>query len=125
MSSGKFIISRYQSTMDAGGIYKIRIQPDTALASMGLLLNDPPTESVNRSTSARVRGSKRMLGLNARILYLALRLGEDPPGEYSLDSVTSIPALTESFYILAVASGELEYLGVTWRVTGGRPEYLR
>ena len=125
MSAGKFILSKYQSTFDVDGIYKIRIQPESATASIGLVLNDPPSGSVNRLASARVRGSKRMLGTNARILYLTLLLTEDPPGDYSFGATTSIPALTETFYLLAITSGQLEYLGATWRVTGGRPEYLR
>lgn len=125
MSAGKFIYSKYESTMDTGGIYRIRIQPQSALAAVGETLNSPPEAVVNRTTTARVRSTSRQFGLGVRLLYLKLALGADPPSDYDPSSVTVIPALTESFYKLAIVTREITYLGTIWVVTGGRPERLR
>lgn len=125
MSAGKFIFSKYESTMDEGGIYRIRIQPQSALAAVGEELNSPPSGGINRTTTARVRSTNRQFGLGARLLYLKLALGADPPADYDLASVTAIPALTEAFYKLAIIAREISYLDTIWIVTGGRPERLR
>lgn len=125
MSAGKFLYTKYESTMDTGGIYRIRIQPESALAAVGEELNSPPSGGINRTTTARVRSTNRQFGLGARLLYLKLALAAEPPGEYDLTSSTVIPALTESFYKLAIVTREIAYLNTTWIVTGGRPERLR
>lgn len=125
MSAGKFIFSKYASTMDEGGIYRIRIQPQSALASVGEELNSPPSEAINRTTTARVRSTNREFGLGARLLYLKLALAAEPPTDYDLAASTAIPALTEAFYKLAILNREINYLGTIWVVTGGRPERLR
>lgn len=125
MSAGKTIIVGYESYLDEGGIYRVRIQPETAVASLGLITNSPPVGSPNRAGLIRVSAPKNGAGLKPRLLYLKLALGSEPPPDYSLDSKTCIPALTEVFYKTVIVARQVEYLNTLWIVTGGRPEYLR
>lgn len=124
MSAGNTLVVGYESYYDVGGIYPLRIQPESASASIGETSNSPPASPINRIVSAKVGGSKRKKGVLVRLIYLKIALGFDPPPDYSLTSRTAIPALTESFYKLAITTGELVYLDTTWKVTGGRPEYI-
>lgn len=124
MSAGTTLIVGYESYFDTGGVYPLRIQPESATAAIGLVSNEPPAAAINRLVSGKVGGSKRQKGLVVRLLYLKLAFGSDPPPDYSLSSRTAIPALTESFFKLAITTGELEYLNTLWKVTGGRPEYI-
>ncbi len=125
MSAGKTIIVGYESYYDTGGIYGVRIQPETAAAFLGLADNSPPVGDINRVGLIRVSAPKQGAGLKPRLLYLKLAIGSDPPPDYSLDSHTSIPALTESFYKTVILARQINYLGTLWIVTGGRPEFLR
>lgn len=124
MSGGSTITVGYESYFDVGGIYPLRIQPESAAASVGETLNSPPSSPINRLPSAKIGGSKRQKGVIVRMLYLKIALGFDPPSDYTLTSHTAIPALTEAFYKLAIVTGELNYLSTTWKVTGGRPERI-
>lgn len=124
MSAGQTLLTVYESYYDVGGLYPIRIQPESASASIGTVSNSPPSGVANRAARVKVTNSRRGAGLKPRLLYLKIALGSDPPPDYKLDSRTYIPALTESFYKLAITTKQIEYLNGLWIVTGGSPEYL-
>lgn len=121
MSGGVFSISRYASDYNAGAeIHPIRVQPETILATTGLVDNDPPSGTLTSPISARISGSQRTLGLVAR--RIRLRVTGDPPATYAEGSRTTIPALTPAFYAACVKGTEVTYLGTTWEVTGRTAE---
>lgn len=121
MSAGTFVKSKYEYGLDPTQIFRIRVQPETLLASAGGTTNDEPAAALNRSLYVKVGASRRQYGIRARGLYLTLAAGATPPPGYATLSKTFIPALTSAFYAAALTAGVVSYLGTTWSVEG-RPE---
>lgn len=119
MSSGNFVISKYQATYSATAIHPVRVQPETLLASIAgtvAVVNSPPSGAVSNPIVASVRGSKRGNGLVCR--RVTMRVSGTPPTGYLANGVTSIPALTPAFYNAAIKGATMTYLGANWVVTG-------
>jgi len=116
MSAGAFVYSTYAANYGAGAsIHPIKVQPETIAATIGAAGNDDGG-TLNNPISARVSGSRRGLGLFARLIRA--RLTGTAPDGYSANSVISIPALNVAFFTAAVKGAELDYLGTTWEITG-------
>lgn len=120
MSAGVFEISRYET--DPGIIHPIRIQPETADASVGGATNDPPAGAATGLGSASVSRGRRSNGINARLVRVQFD-GTVPTG-YAANSPISIPALNPEFYDAAVRGAAGTYLGVTVVVVGRTPETI-
>lgn len=122
MSAGAFVRSRYAASYDAE-IHPIRVQPETLLAAIGGTANTAPTGAITNPISARASGSKRSLGLNARKVQLAAP-ATNPPAGYQPGGVTSIPALNQAFYDLALKGTNCTYLSATFVVVSRTTEYV-
>ena len=122
MSAGFFSKTKYQASYGAGtSIHPIRIQPESALATIGSVANTAPTGAVNNPITASVSGSKRSNRLISR--RVVIQLDGDPPAGYDERSVVYLPALTPTFYNAAVVGAAVTYLEKTWKVLSRRQEF--
>jgi len=116
MSAGAFVYSSYEANYGAGtSIHPIKVQPETIAAAIGATDN-AAGGTVNNPISASVSGSRRGMGLFARLVRA--RITGTPPDGYSANSTITIPALNVAFFTAAVKGAELDYLGTTWEITG-------
>lgn len=122
MSAGAFVRSKYACT-DTGLIHPIRIQPETLAASIGGTANAAPAGAISSNISARVAAGKRTLGLGARRVNLQAPATGQPAG-YLASGTTSIPALQEAFYALAVKGATCTYQGVAYTVVSRTDEVV-
>lgn len=117
MSAGAFTRSKYEA--DDGTIYPIRVQPETIIAAA----NPAPAGAVAAGVpSARANGGRRVLGVNARAVYVTFTA--TPPAGYKPDSILKIPILTKTAYDAKSRGSTFAYLGGTVTVTGKKPEYI-
>lgn len=122
MSAGAFVRARYGASY-ALEVHPIRVQPETLAATIGGTVNAAPAGAITNPISARASGSKRSLGLNARKVQLAAP-ATNPPAGYQAGGVTSIPALGEAFYNLAIKGTTCTYLGAAFTVVSRTTEYV-
>lgn len=124
MSAGAFVKSKYQATSDnGGGIFSVRIQPETLACTIATVANAAPTGAVDQVVSARVGGGKRKIGMNCATISMKFT-GTLPDG-YKPDGILVIPALTTAFRAAAVVGAVGTYLGEAVEVIGRSPERVR
>lgn len=109
MSSGRFIISRYQRAN--GDIHPILIQPETITP-----WNPAPAGDATNDIQARVSGSKRGAGLIARHVSVSFR--ENPPTGYAPFSTIRLPILTVDAFAALSKGDRLAYQNGTVEVVG-------
>lgn len=116
MSSGKFSTEgKYEA--DSGQIHRIRVQPETINAG-----NAVPAGAVNATTSARVGGGNRRIGLKAR--SITLRWKTTPPTGYA-DGLVRIPIFGAANFASLTLGADFTYLGTTAVIVGKNPERVR
>lgn len=120
MSAGLFTYSRYEA--NAGGIYRIRIQPETASANIGGA-NAPPSGTINQQGTVRVTGGNRQFGIKAR--SVTVKFTGTPPTGYASNQLYRIPILTEALWDGLNLGDTGTYLGVACEVVGKSPERVR
>lgn len=122
MSAGVFTSSKYES--NSGSIYKIRIQAETASATIGGNANTAVASAVDQEVSAKASGGKREIGMIARTV--TLRFTGAPPTGYSGDDVT-VPVLSQAtFDSWTTPAGQTgTYLGSAVVVVGQSAERKR
>lgn len=124
MAAGAFIKSKYQATADnGGGIYSVKVQPETLACVIATVTNAAPTAAVDQSVSARVGGGKRKIGMNCATI--SLKFTGTPPGGYKPDGILTIPGLTPAFRSAAAIGATGTYLGEAVEVIGKSPERAR
>jgi hypothetical protein len=97
MSSGGFLISKYQAGGSATPVVRIRVQPETLTLEVDSVENTPPAGALVAGwPSARVSGGRRGIGLFARMVRI--RFTGTPPTGYKAGQTISLPALTPTFY---------------------------
>lgn len=124
MSAGAFEIATYTATYAAGATHPILVQPETRAAAIGSITNQGVDAVPSNPISARVTGSRRGIGLFARMVNLRLPASGQPAGYLPLGRVR-IPALTEAFWNAATRGAECSYLGVTCEVVSRDQEEAR
>lgn len=107
MSAGKFIRSRYAT--NGGAIARIRVQPETELASIGGVFNSAPTGSPTVPSRAKVSKGRREVGIGPRKIGIAFSDGQETDG-YEPNTVIYVPALTRAWYDSAVVDEVMTYL---------------
>ena len=123
MSAGEFTTSRYEAGADnGGGIYSIRVQPETLALALGGTDNDPPAGAANQPIATRARKSAREYGVGARAVQL--RFTAAAPAGYSGDEVT-VPIMTPDLFAAAVPKTVGVYLAVPVEVVSRIPERFR
>lgn len=116
MSAGRFERSFYES--NAGDIYPCRVQPETITAQ-----NPAAAGPATEPTSAKMRGGRRSIGMNAR--YVSLEWDGAPPVGYDDRTNIRVPILTPTAYDALNLNDTFTYLGATATVIGLNPERRR
>ena len=121
MSSGPFSLAQYQT--DQNNIVPIKVQPETLAASIGGQTNSSASGTLSAGfPSAKVSGTNRTIGINARTV--SIKLTATLSG-YKSDSTLKIPALTQTFYNACQVGATGDYLGTACRVVGRSPETIK
>lgn len=101
MSSGPFTLTRY--TTDNGDIAPIRVQPETLGLVLGGTTNAAPSGTPTPGfPSARISGSRRRAGINAR--RVRIRVTAAGTSGLSVGSVITLPWLQQTGFA-ALARG--------------------
>lgn len=121
MSAGAFSTTKYQT--DAGNIVPIKVQPETLACTIASTSNTAPTGDLTAGfPSAKVSGSNRTIGINARTVSIKLTAAL---AGYKDDSPLKIPALTPTFFNACSVGATGTYLGTACRVIGRRGESIK
>lgn len=120
MSEGAFQISKYES--DEGGIYAIRVQPETLALTINGTANAAPAGAVDQEGLARVSGSRRRIGIKARLVRFKFT-AQPTGGGYEIGETLTLPVLTQATYnAIPRAGGTGTYLGAAIEVIGKSPQ---
>jgi hypothetical protein len=122
MSSGSFIRSIYET--NAGDFARIRVQPETELATDGTTSNDAAAGPVNLPVAAKVSRGSREYGIRPRRIGLVFEDGNAPAG-YEDGDIIYIPALTRAFYDALTEDQQITYLQSTANVVSKLEEDIR
>lgn len=120
MSAGAFLASKYE--MDDGSIKRIKIQPETAAASIGSA-NAAPAGAIDSPGSARVGGGNRQYGVKAR--SVTVRFTGALPDGYKAGQLYRVPILTPAVYNAINVGDTGTYLASPVEVVGKNPERVR
>lgn len=121
MSSGAFQPSKYIT--DFGNVIPIRVQPETLTLEIDQTINVAPNGDVEDGfPSAKVSGTKRSLGINARTVTVAFTASKDG---YKDGSPITLPALQPALFQAASYGKTGTYLGSPIRVVGRSAEVIK
>lgn len=122
MSSGAFERTFYE--LDNGDQAGIRVQPETLDLVLGGVTNQGADGPANNRGTVRVNGSRRRIGVNARLVYIKY-VGAAPTGYVGVP--IALPWFQkDSFDDLAPDENVTgTYLGFAVRLTGKRAETIR
>lgn len=115
MSAGEFVRRVYET--NSGDTHPIRVQPETITP-----WNPNGVGPATESSSARAKGGRRLLGVNAR--NIRGKFQGAPPAGYKQDGVIQLPVLTQDAWEGISKGDVLAYLGGQLEVTGKTPEYI-
>lgn len=122
MSAGQFIRSLYET--NGGAIARIRVQPETELASIGGTVNDAPAGPPTVSTTVKVNKSRREYGIGPRKVGFVFDDGQAPTG-YEAGNIYYIPVLTRAVYDGAVVGETMTYLQGTGEIVSKLEESIK
>ena len=96
MSAGDFLSSFYE--LDGGQIAPVRIQPETLSLTLNTVANTAPAGPATAGLpSAKVSGTRRSFGINARKVRVRFT-GTLPPGYSGGKDTISLPVLQTSVF---------------------------
>lgn len=121
MSSGKFILSRYEA--NDGTIYPVKIQPETLELSLGSA-NAAATGAIDGPVLAKVSKTKRAYGVGCRKVSFKFT-AETPPTGYEKGQVLSLPIMKATLWNTLKAGVTGTYLGGAVEVVGTSAESVR
>lgn len=126
MSSGPFVVGRYESSV-LGLRMKIRTQPETRnFRPNGVTANTQPPGPVQLRLFANVKMSESGLGVRPRILVVRFISANNLPPGYSLDSRHPLPVLRPALWNSAVPGVSTGlYLNRPVLIVGKLPEIVR
>jgi hypothetical protein len=122
MSAGQYIRSFYET--NAGGIARIRVQPETELANLGGEVNDAPAGPATILTTVKVSKSKREYGIGPRKVGLVFDDGQAPEG-YEPGNIYYIPVMTRTVYDGFAVGDTATYLGGTADIVSKLEESIK
>lgn len=122
MSAGKFIRSFYET--NGGAIARIRVQPETELATIGGQVNDAPAGPPTVSTTVKVSKGRREYGISPRKVGFVFDPGQEPD-DYDLGTILYIPVMTRARYDAQAVGGSMTYLNGTGIVVSKLEESIR
>jgi len=122
MSSGAFIISKYESDIIAN-IRPIKIQPETLGLVVGSQTNTAPTgAAVGGLGSAQVSSGKRSLGVHARTITIKF---DTAPTGYKQGGLIRLPILRKAMFDGIARGATGTYLEEAITVVGVSSEEIR
>lgn len=121
MSSGAFESGRYQDANLA--VRAIRVQPETKALVIATVANAYPAGAVTTSPRAKVTGSNRKIGVNAR--KVTIRFTGTPPTGYKPLSSFSLPWFVASTFAAIVEGAVGTYLSAPIEVVGTKAEKIK
>lgn len=116
--AGRFIRSKYKA--NNGDVYRVVIQPETALLSFGSVQNAPTVNNVTEKVPLRIKKPLLEKGVKAR--KMGIKWSEDPPTGYSQDTILYIPILTPELFAAIQLDQLGTYLGKPFLVLSLIPE---
>lgn len=122
MSAGKFIRSFYET--NGGAIARIRVQPETELATIGGAVNDAPAGPPTVQTTVKVSRGSREYGIRPRRVGFAFDPGQGP-ANYDEGTIIYIPVMTRARYDAAVPGQAATYLLGTGVIVSKLEESVR
>ena len=122
MSAGAFIRSFYQTNGLA--IARIRVQPETELASIGGTVNDAPAGPPTIATAVKVSKGRREYGISPRKVGFVFDDGQEPEG-YKPGQIYYLPVLTRALYDSFAIGAAITYLGGTGDVVSKLEESVK
>lgn len=122
MSSGSFINSFYET--NDGDVCRIRVQPETELATDGTTPNDSATGPATLPVRAKVSRGTREIGIKPRRIGIKFEIGQAPTG-YAVGQVYYLPALTRAFYDALEVGDDITYLAATAEVVSKLEEDIK
>lgn len=123
MSAGNFIRSKYETSLEnGGGIYPIRIQPETAQLTIAGQANAAPAGNIDQLVTAKANKSNGAYGVGARAVTLAFTGA--PPDGYSGENVR-VAVLTPDAFAAYTVGATGTYLGAAVEVVSRLPESVR
>lgn len=120
MSAGRFTYEKYAA--DGGGIYRIRVQPETLNLNIGGA-NASASGTINQAGTVRATGSRRSFGIVAR--RFAVKFTGTPPAGYASGTIIQLPILTPAVFNGANLGDTGSYLGSTVELVGKIAESVR
>lgn len=122
MSAGSFIRSIYET--NSGDFARIRVQPETELATDGTTPNDAAAGPVNLPVAAKISRGNREYGILPRRIGVVFETGNEPAG-YEAGNVIYIPALTRAFFDAVDVDQQITYLNSNANVVSKLEENIR
>lgn len=123
MSAGTFLRAKYEASADnGGGIYPIRVQPETVAMTIAGTANAEPAGAIDQFCAAKVRKATGEYGLGARGVVLAWT--GTPPTGYSGDPVR-VAVLTAAAFADYTIGATGTYLGAAVEVISRQSETAR
>lgn len=120
MSAGNFDLSKYAD--DNGVVYPCKAQPETKQLTIAGITNAQPLGAAATGVpSARLRGSKRQIGVNAR--SVTIRLTGTLAG-YAENATITLPVFTKATWDAYSKTETGTYLSTACVVVGKTPEYI-
>lgn len=123
MSAGEFTSTFYElDTGNGSGVARVKVQPETLLATINSVANASPGGPATLPVSAKVSKGNREIGIGTRTV--TLRFTSGAPTDYSGDDVV-IPVLQESTFAAWSIGQTGTYLSTAVEVVGRSPESVR
>lgn len=125
MSAGGFTGSLYET--DSGSIVPITVQPETLEMNFGGVLNELGSSTVVSPgwPTATVSGGRRGRGrIYARTITMVLIDQGSPPVGYQPNGRLRIPVVSEALWDSISRGSQVDYLNLTYRVTGKQDEKI-
>ena len=107
--AGVFVSSKYKA--DNGDVYRVKIQPETALLAFGSAQNAPTVNAVNQQKPLRLRKTVKENGLTSR--KIGVRWVANVPATYKPSTVLYVPILTPELFLAIQLDQQASYLGGT------------
>lgn len=120
MSEGAFESGRYADNL--GGIHAIRVQPETKGLVLGGSTNSYPAGAVDTRPRAKVSGSTRKFGVNARKVSIRFTAAA---GDYKEGSVISLPWFVPATFDALTEGAVGTYQTFAVELVGTRPEKIK
>lgn len=105
--AGVFISSKYKA--DNGDVYRVKIQPETALLAFGSAQNASTVNPVNQPRQLRIRKTVKETGLTSR--KIGVKWVSSVPATYKQATILYIPILTPELFAAIQLDQQATYLG--------------